>query len=249
MSELQTATAISGSRPYPFGVTDAPAPAGVPLLEDGDHLTRAEFERRYDAMPELKKAELIKGVVYMASPVRHRRHAKPHRRIVTWLGNYCDATAGVDAGDNGTVRFAGESEPQPDATLFLPPELGGRARIDEDDYIAGTPELVVEVAGSTAWYDTEEKLALYLEQGVLEYVIWRTEDNEIDWFRLTDGRYVRVAPDDAGVIESSVFPGLRLAVTALLAGDMARVTAELQTGLNSPAHAAFVERLKAATAT
>jgi len=32
-------------------------------LEPGDHLTREEFERRYDATPGLKKAELIEGVV------------------------------------------------------------------------------------------------------------------------------------------------------------------------------------------
>ena len=30
-----------------------------------------EFERRYEAMPEVKKAELIEGEVYMPSPVRH----------------------------------------------------------------------------------------------------------------------------------------------------------------------------------
>ena len=73
----------------------APAPApSLPPLEDGDHLTRAEFERRYDAMPHLKKAELIEGVVYMPSPVS-LRHWRPDGRIHTWLGYYSARTAGT----------------------------------------------------------------------------------------------------------------------------------------------------------
>ena len=56
----------------------SPGPESViPPLEPGDRLSRAEFERRYDAMPNLKKAELIEGVVYMPSPVRVRRHGGP----------------------------------------------------------------------------------------------------------------------------------------------------------------------------
>jgi hypothetical protein len=51
--------------------------AKIPPLENGDRLTRAEFERRYDAMPNLKKAELIKGIVYLGSPVRIRLLAAP----------------------------------------------------------------------------------------------------------------------------------------------------------------------------
>ena len=49
-------------------------------LENGDRLSRLEFERRYQAMPELKKAELIEGRVYMASPVRII-HGQPTSRI------------------------------------------------------------------------------------------------------------------------------------------------------------------------
>ncbi len=47
------------------------APPSPPALEPGDRLTRAEFERRYAAMPHVKKAELIEGVVYVPSPVRY----------------------------------------------------------------------------------------------------------------------------------------------------------------------------------
>ena len=47
-----------------------------PPLENGDRLSSREFLRRYEAMPELKKAELIQGVVYMPSPVS-ANHSNP----------------------------------------------------------------------------------------------------------------------------------------------------------------------------
>src|SRR5262249_56577124 len=117
-------------------------PAEVPPLEPGDRLTREEFERRYDAMPGLKKAELIEGVVYMPSPVRLQRHSHPHTRLVTWLGTYETDTPGVEAGDNGSIRLDLDDEPQPDGYLIIRPDRGGQARISADDYIEGAPELI-----------------------------------------------------------------------------------------------------------
>lgn len=231
---------------HSFNIAEVETPDLVRRLENGDRLTRAEFERRYDAMPNLKKAELIKGVVYMSSPVRHKRHSKPNCDVVSWLTVYAAATPGVDYGVNGTVRLDVDNDPQPDALLRLPQELGGQSDVDDEDYITGPPELVVEIAASSVSYDLYDKKDAYQEHGVLEYIVWRTEDRALDWFRLQDGQYVAVAPNDEGIIESQTFPGLRLATTALLAGDVARVLAELQNGLASAEHTAFVERLAAA---
>ncbi len=64
----------------------------LPLLENGDRLHRAEFERRYAAAPDVKKAELIEGIVYVASPLRFTPHAKPHGNIITLLGMYQAST-------------------------------------------------------------------------------------------------------------------------------------------------------------
>ena len=75
----------------------------IPPLETGDHLTRREFERRYHAMPNVKKAELIEGVVYMPSPVRFTAHSEPHYLIIGWLFFYHASTPGLRAGDNATV--------------------------------------------------------------------------------------------------------------------------------------------------
>lgn len=218
--------------------------ATVPPLESGDHLTRGEFERRYSAMPEVKKAELIEGVVYMESPVRFESHGQPHAHIVGWLFVYCAATVGVFLGDNVTVRLDPDNEPQPDALLRLEPEQGGRSRVTPDDYIEGPPELVVEIAASSASYDLHDKLRVYRRNQVPEYVVWRIYDRALDWFYLQGETYVRLAPDEHGIVRSRAFPGLWLAVEALLRGDLAAVLATLQQGLASEEHSALVSRLK-----
>ncbi|MDE0355689.1 MAG: Uma2 family endonuclease [Deltaproteobacteria bacterium] len=216
----------------------------TPPLENGDRLTRDEFERRYDAMPDLKKAELIKGVVYMGSPVRFGKHGEPHARLLTWLGTYVAFTQGVGLGDNATVRLASDTEPQPDALLRVEAEDRANSRISADDYVEGAPELVAEIFSSTASYDLHDKMDAYRRAGVKEYLVWRVEDREFDWFILRNGEYVRIVPDADGICDSRNFPGLRLTVTALLVGDMARVMGELQKGLDAAEHTAFVASLR-----
>ncbi|OCR02378.1 hypothetical protein BCD67_01385, partial [Oscillatoriales cyanobacterium USR001] len=133
-------------------------------LENGDRLTRIEFERRYQAMPHLKKAELIEGIVYMAAALRIRSHGEPHAYIMTWLGVYKASTPGVQMGDNATVRLDADNEVQPDALLRI--EQGGTSRVSEDDYVEGTPELIVEIAASTVSIDRHQKLQVYRRNGV-----------------------------------------------------------------------------------
>jgi Uma2 family endonuclease len=62
---------------------------------------------------------------------------------------------------------------------------------------------------------------------VREYIVWRVLDGAIDWFRWEDGEYRRVEPDERGLIESTVFPGLRLDVAKMLAGDLTGIMAAL----------------------
>ena len=215
----------------------------VPPLKQGDRLTREEFERRYEAMPHLKKAERIKGVVYMPSPVRIDLHGRPHAQIMAWLGAYWIATPGVDLADNSTVYLDSDNDPQPDALLRIEPAQGGRSRVIDTGYVEGAPELIVEIAGTSADYDLQDKFEVYQRCGVQEYIVWQTQERRLDWFQLVNGEYVAIAPNAEGVIESQVFPGLRLAVAALIEGDRAKVSSELQSGLQTTAHAAFVERL------
>ncbi|NOX60363.1 MAG: Uma2 family endonuclease [Chloroflexi bacterium] len=217
-----------------------------PPPESGDHLSRVEFERRYDAHPEIKKAELIEGVVYVASPVRFSQHSAPHSDVMGWLSVYRAATPGVVVGDNGTWRVDETNEVQPDAMMRLDPALGGRSWLDEMDYVNGAPELVVEIAASSASIDLHEKLRLYERVGVPEYIVVRTYERELDWFILREGVYQKLAPDTTGVLRSEIFPGLWLDSQALLAGDLATVLKVLEKGLASAEHAEFVKRNRVA---
>lgn len=215
----------------------------LPPLESGDRLTRVEFERRYDAMPTLKKAELINGVVYVASPVRISTHAEPHAVLISLLGNFVLTTPGTRMADNGSVRIDAENEPQPDICLWIDVEGKEQARIDEDDFLSGAPDLIIEVSGSSASYDLHDKLEMYQYNGVREYGVWRTYDGAFDWFRLEKDEFIAIEPDESGVIASSAFPGLWLNVKALLEGRLADVMADLQAGLQSDEHRQFVEWL------
>lgn len=206
-------------------------PLTILPLENGDKLTRAEFERRYHAMPNIKKAELIEGMVYMASPLRFESHAEPHAYIIGWLAVYKAATPGVRLGDNPTVRLDADNEPQPDALLRI--ETGGQSRITDDDYVEGAPELIVEIAASSASYDLHEKLKVYRRNQVQEYLVWRVYDREFDWFKLNAEEYIKVEPNTEGVICSQIFPGLCLAKESLLNGNLSIVLEVLQQGLAS----------------
>lgn len=216
----------------------------IPILENGDRVTRAEFERRYHQMGNVKKAELVEGIVYMPSPVRIRKHSNPHGRIMTWLGVYEATTPSVMLGDNPTVRLDIDNEPQPDALLRLEESVSGTSRISEDDYIEGPPELIVEIASSSASYDLYDKREAYRRNGIREYLVWLVEDQELRWYIWEEGSYQQQPLDESGMIKSPFFLGLWLNVSALLRGEMQQVLATLNSGLVSQAHQKFVEQLQ-----
>lgn len=220
--------------------------SAVPSLHAGDHLTRAEFERRYRAAPHIKKAELIEGVVFVPSPVFMGKHARPHLHIAGLLANYIAATPGTDGGDNATVRLDAENVVQPDALLRLDEKHGGQSRETADDYLQGAPELVIEIAASSASYDLHDKLRVYRRNGVQEYGVLLALEQQTVWYRLNEGRYDEVRPDADGIIRSQAFPGLWFHSDSLWADDLSGLLAALQTGLASPEHAAFVASLTAA---
>jgi len=187
-TELQAAKATRSRR---IGRMQLP-PGDIPPLESGDHLTRQEFERRYEAMPGVKKAELIEGIVHMPPAVKYGSHALPHSLIVTWLGAYYAETPRLHLADNGTLRLDMENEVQPDAMLLIDPSAGGQARIGEDDYVEGAPELIVEIASTSASYDLHEKRKVYRRAGVREYLVWQTRDRRLDWWELREGEMAKV---------------------------------------------------------
>jgi Putative restriction endonuclease len=225
-----------------------PAPEAVPPLREGDRLDRDEFERRYEAMPDTQKAELIDGVVYIPSSVYFEDHGGPHFDLILLLGAYRLATPGIRGADNTSHRLDLQNEPQPDVSLFVLPSHGGRVRIEGGRWIVGGPELIAEVAAISAGYDLNLKKAVYQRNGVREYLVWRVLDRAIDWFVLRADGFEALPAGEDGIYRSEALPGLWLDSAALIAGDVERVAAVLRQGLSSPEHADFVARLEPARA-
>ncbi len=228
------------------------APAIPAVAEDdaddfktGDQLTLAEFERRYDAHPEIKKAELIEGVVRIMSPVKVIYHADPHANIIIWLGVYTAATSdGIYVSDNPSVRLNRRNMPQPDVLIYIRPELGGRTRLAEDGYLEGAPELIVEISSSSSSYDLGDKKSVYAKAGVQEYIVAEMPKRRLHWFTLDEGEYTKIKTGVDGIYRSRIFPGLWLKAEALWDGYLREMLAVLQQGLASTEHAAFVENLQ-----
>lgn len=223
-------------------VTNGHSP--IPPLESGDRLSRVEFERRYHLHPKIKKAELIEGEVHVTSPVHVKKHAEPHFDLIGWLAVYRAATPGVRGSDNATVRLDLENEPQPDILLRLAPELGGKSYITDDDYLQGAPELIVEVAASSASYDMNKKKRIYARNGIREYIVAQAYEECVDWFVLRADGYEALQPDANGVIRSEVFPGLWLPTAAVWQGDLTKMLAVVHEGLASAEHTMYVKSLQ-----
>lgn len=212
----------------------------IPPLENGDRLTQPEFHRRYEAMPEGVKAELIGGVVHMPSPLKPR-HGRPHALLMTWLGTYQSETPGTDALDNTTVIMGDESEPQPDGALVL--EANGGTFIDEDGFLSGVPELLGEIAHTSESIDLHAKRDDYEKAGVKEYIVVAVRMKKVFWWIRRGKKFVDLAAGKDGILRSETFPGLWLDPDALLRRDLRRVLAVLRKGIASPEHAAFVQKL------
>jgi Uma2 family endonuclease len=220
-----------------------PTTVPLPRLEAGDHLDQATFHAYYTAMPATFRAELIGGVVVVPSPLSWD-HGVYHAYVMTWLGTYAIATPGTQTGDNATTILGPTSEPQPDAALIIEPACGGQTGLSADGYVTGAPELLVEVASSSAAIDLHAKRRDYEQAGVREYLVVVLRHHAIRWWVLQDGAYHEIAPDPDGIVRSRVFPGLWLHAEALLQRQGAQVVDVLRQGLATPEHAAFVQRLQ-----
>jgi Uma2 family endonuclease len=217
-------------------------PKLLPPLVIGQHLDQPAFHERYEAMPPETRAELVGGVVYMPSPMR-LDHGKPSRFVAGWLFQYESHTPGVEGADGATVKLDRKGEPQPDHLLLIPAALGGLSGVDEEGYLTGAPELIVEVSRSSRSYDLNQKKADYERAGVREYLVVELDPDVIHWFIRRGRRFTDLPPGPDGVHRSEIFPGLGLDGEALFAEDRRRLIRVLKRGLRSPEHAAFVAKL------
>lgn len=213
-------------------------------LHSGDRMTREEFHRIYEQAPDDITAELIGGIVFVASPVK-RNHGTSHAALAAMFGIYVNQTLGVEPGHNTTVFLGGGSEPQPDLYLRVLPECGGQSDTTDDDYVIGAPEVLAEVADSSYSIDLHGKRVDYRRYGVREYVVLNLRERQLHWFDLASD--AELSPDDDGVVRLREMPGLWIHVEALLKQDSTRLMGTLQAGLASTEHAAFVSKLAASS--
>ena len=234
-------------------------PTAVPPIRDGDRMNSEEFMRRYEAMPEGTRAELLGGVVHVnrwvengtngkacvMPPISSGGHGRPHFRLMHWLGDYAEATPGTCGEAPTTLHLTPESDAvEPDGVFYTEPEFGGHVAFGEDGYLHGAPELVIEISNTSAPHDLNLKRDIYEAAGVSEYLVWNVAVGRIVWFRRNRaGRFVEIRPDTEGVLRSAAFPGLWLDAAAMLARDFGRVGEALQRGLASPEHAKFAAKL------
>jgi Uma2 family endonuclease len=212
-----------------------------PRLDSGDRMDSETFMAIYEQMPEGFRAQLIQGVVYVASPIS-ADHGRPNQDVSFWLGSYQLRTPGVRPFAATTLQLGLNDNPEPDASMMIAAECGGQARV-EGRFIVGAPELAVEVSYSSRAVDLNAKLASYQAAGVREYVVFIVQDDAVRWHVLRDGRYEVATPGDDGLYRSTVFPGLWLDPAAFIAGDVARLAAAVERGTATPEHAAFAARL------
>ena len=232
----------------PAGRARRVRPEPIPPLRDGDRLRWPEYIRRYEAMPDGFRAELLDGTVHVRmSALRVTVHGEPHRLLEMWAGVYQARTPGVRGGTAATVNLTVADAPEPDGVLYIDPRCAGSARVSPDGYLTGPAELLVEIGASSINSDLGEKRERYRAAGVREYLVLAPERGELYWYRLDGaGRYKRVKPTAGGLIRSGTFPGLWLNVPAAVSGDFSGVLDALEAGLASPEHAAFAAANRAA---
>jgi Uma2 family endonuclease len=214
-------------------------PPDVRELHNGDRMDAETFHRIYLEMPDNFKAELIGGVVYVASPLG-LKHAENDGYLGALVMTYAGMTPGTQGGHGATVRLGESVEVQPDLLLRILPDCGGQSRT-EDNFVVGAPELIAEVAHTSWSIDMGSKYDDYRRYGVQEYLVLDLHDRQLRWFDLSADQELKA--DSDGVIRVRRFPGLWLNATAILAGDFPAMRATLEAGMASAEYREFAEKL------
>lgn len=208
--------------------TNSPYRAYTPPLESGDLLDAAEYWRRYCATWEKLRAERINGKVYIMSPLRAVHHGNPHFLLAHWIATFAMHDPTLTGSDNATVRLNTDNDPQPDLCLL---RIGGQTHFDDEGFIIGAPEMIIEIAGSSASYDFGEKREVYEAAGVGEYLVFEAMEGRIQWWRSDKGRFFEITPEN-GIYKSVLFPGLWLDAGALRSANAVALIATLQRGMS-----------------
>lgn len=210
-----------------------------PYLRPGDCMLRQEFHRLYTQMPDGYRAELLGGIVFEPSPVSVL-HGDHHAHLNHLLWVYATHTPHVNATNNASVFLSDEDELQPDITLRLSQDAGGKSILNSKGFIVGAPELVAEIAYSSRAIDLHFKKSRYRLAGVTEYIVVCLEPKHFYWFDLEGDTELKVRK---GITRSVIFPGLWLCGEALLEVDNQTADDILNRGLMSQEHKRFKMKL------
>lgn len=177
-----------------------------------DLVTVSEFYRQ---VPDGQKADLLDGVIYMASPDSRRSDD-----LTGFIGflmrgyNCAKKIGGVVTGSRFSFRLTRYRAPEPDVG-YVGPE---RLHLLTEREMKGGPDAAIEVvARDSRRRDYGEKKRIYEQAGVTEYWIIDPLKGGVEFHRLNNGRYELVALEDGHSFRSAVIPGFWLDVHWLLA--------------------------------
>ena len=154
----------------------------------------------YKSLPEGTRAELIDKVIYM-SPSPISKHQVILNKINVQLYAHLEKSkAGVVYVSPLDVYLDEEiNAVQPDISVVL---NEGLANVDENGYIHGAPDLIVEILSpGNSNYDLIKKRELYQRFGVKEYWIVDPATKQAQGFQLKNGEYVSIS-DQLETIQS-----------------------------------------------
>jgi len=182
-----------------------------PLSPDSDLVTVEEF---YCLVPDGQKADLIDGVIYLASP--DTRRSDRLGGFIKFLMQGYAAVQGL--GEVYGSRFAFELSqfraPEPDAA-FVRTE---RLHLVNERRMVGGPDIAVEIVSrESRQRDYGEKKQFYADAGVSEYWIIDPLQQRVEFHRLRAGRYEPVPLEQNRIFRSAVLEGFWLDVEWLLA--------------------------------
>ena len=194
-------------------------------LHNGDRMSREEFLRRWEQIPELKQAELIKEVVYLASPVSTARGSYDIL-LGSWLSFYAYASGQDLLITGNTTLLLDDRSFQPDIAV-----VKRRQGLAKTPYLEQLPDLVVEISYSSQSYDLGPKLAAYRSAGIRDYITVLLREQRVEWRVLSGSRYRVLNASKDGILRSVNFPGLWLDTNALFPHDRQRLFGAIHSGL------------------
>ena len=174
------------------------------VAEERDLWTYEEF---CDVVGDGQKADLIDGVIYVASPENIRANAL-FVWIISLLSSFVEQrNAGRVFGSRVALRLDRKNAPEPDVFFIKK----ARQHVIKRAHIAGPADLAMEIVSpESVERDYKKKRRQYQRFGITEYWIIDERKQRVLLLRLDrNGKYVRIPPKK-GILHSEVLPGFWL---------------------------------------